>query len=87
MVMTDSGGLQKEAFFFKKPCITLRDETEWVELIENKVNYLCQVANKGEMVSLYEKVKGEEVDFEINLYGEGDTAERIVGDLLGRELS
>jgi UDP-GlcNAc3NAcA epimerase len=86
MVMTDSGGLQKEAFFFKKPCITLRDETEWVELIEHKVNYLCQVANEGEMVSLFEQVRGEEIDFEINLYGEGDTAELIVGDLLGRKI-
>ncbi len=87
MVMTDSGGLQKEAFFFKKPCITLRDETEWVELIENKVNFLCQVAKEGEIVSLYEKVKGEEIDFEINLYGKGDTSELIVRDLLGRKSS
>jgi UDP-GlcNAc3NAcA epimerase len=87
MVMTDSGGLQKEAFFFKKPCITLRDETEWVELIEHKVNYLCQVGNEGEIVSLFEKVKKEKVDFEINLYGEGDTSELIVRDLLERRLS
>jgi len=38
MVMTDSGGLQKEAFFFKKLCVTLHDETEWVELVENGFN-------------------------------------------------
>ncbi|MDA3813124.1 MAG: UDP-N-acetylglucosamine 2-epimerase (non-hydrolyzing), partial [Candidatus Cloacimonetes bacterium] len=38
LVMTDSGGLQKEAFFFEKPCITLRDETEWIVLIENGFN-------------------------------------------------
>jgi len=40
LVMTDSGGLQKEAFFFEKPCITLRDETEWVELVEHGFNIL-----------------------------------------------
>lgn len=87
MVMTDSGGLQKEAFFFKKPCITLRDETEWVELIEHKVNYLCHVVNEGEIVSLFEQVKGEDIDFGINLYGKGDTSELIVRDLLDRRLS
>ncbi len=86
MVMTDSGGLQKEAFFFKKPCITLRDETEWVELIEHKVNYLCHVANEGEIVSLFKQVKGEDIDFEVNLYGKGDTSELIVRDLLGRKI-
>jgi len=41
LVMTDSGGLQKEAFFFGKFCITLRDETEWTELVEEKVNFLA----------------------------------------------
>lgn len=40
-VVTDSGGLQKEAFFFQKPCVTMREETEWVELIEHKVNILA----------------------------------------------
>jgi UDP-GlcNAc3NAcA epimerase len=39
-VLTDSGGLQKEAFFFGKPCVTMRDETEWVELVDNKFNVL-----------------------------------------------
>lgn len=87
MVMTDSGGLQKEAFFFQKPCITLRDETEWVELVEHKVNYLCQVVNTGEIVQLFQKVKGEKIDFDINLYGKGDTSELIVNKLLKRHLA
>lgn len=85
MVMTDSGGLQKEAFFFQKPCITLRDETEWVELIDNKVNYLCHVINPGEIVDLFQKVKEEKINFDINLYGKGDTSELIVKQLLERK--
>lgn len=40
-VMTDSGGLQKEDYYFSKPCITLRDDTEWVELVESCVNILA----------------------------------------------
>ena len=38
---TDSGGLQKEAYFFRKQCLTLREETEWLELIENDFNQIC----------------------------------------------
>src|SRR5690606_36747721 len=39
--VSDSGGVQKEAFFFKKPCVTMRDQAEWVELIEDGVSVLA----------------------------------------------
>jgi len=76
MIMTDSGGLQKEAFFFEKPCITLRDETEWVELIKNNFNVLAG-ANKEVILDLYKNHKFHH-DFDMNLYGGGRASEKIV---------
>lgn len=76
-VMTDSGGLQKEAYFFKKPCITLREETEWIELIENKVNKLVGHDNS----KIIETSNLDWVDytaFQKMLYGKGNTSEMII---------
>lgn len=82
-VMTDSGGLQKEAFFFKKPCITLRDETEWVELVEHGCNVLAGADSTAIMVA-YREAKNRSIDFSANLYGNGKASEQIVSLLLGR---
>ena len=77
LVMTDSGGLQKEAFFFKKPCITMRDETEWVELVEHGVNSLAGA--EGEKIyDAYKAIIEIDLDFNIELYGDGKAGERIV---------
>lgn len=79
-VVTDSGGLQKEAFFFKKPCITVREETEWVELIHHKVNFLAG-SNKEKIIEIYNKINTTAIDFSMNLYGEGNTGHLIVEKL------
>ena len=79
--MTDSGGLQKEAFFFKKNCVTMRDQTEWVELIENKVNILVG-ADKERIVSGTTQMLNKESDFHIDLYGNGRACENIAENLL-----
>lgn len=76
MVMTDSGGLQKEAYFFKKPCITLRDETEWVELVENGFNVLVG-ANSEKMIEVFE-TRDFKKDFDIDLYGKAEASKKII---------
>jgi UDP-GlcNAc3NAcA epimerase len=80
LVMTDSGGLQKEAFFFQKPCTTLRDETEWVELVENGFNYLAGSETEN-IYDAYKAVIETDLDFSIELYGDGKAGERIVNIL------
>ena len=95
LVMTDSGGLQKEAYFFEKQCITLRDETEWVELVECGANRLVG-ADKEKIVSSYqllvssENSKNDELqtknqNLQTNLYGGGKASENIIKELLRYE--
>jgi len=80
-VITDSGGLQKEAFFFKKPCVTVREETEWVELIQNNVNFLTG-SDKEQIIRVFNELAEKNIEFDINLYGEGNTGQIIVKELL-----
>lgn len=82
LIMTDSGGLQKEAFFFAKPCITLRDETEWIELVNNGVNSLVG-ANKQNILKAYNNYEQLDMDkFNIDLYGTGTASKMIVDNLI-----
>jgi UDP-GlcNAc3NAcA epimerase len=82
-VITDSGGLQKEAYFFNKYCITLRDSTEWVELVENGFNTLIDF--EKDISQQIESLLQRKVDNAGNLYGNGKTAKLIVNTL--KELS
>lgn len=74
-IATDSGGVQKEAFFHGKPCVTLRDETEWVELVEAGWNQLVG-ANEDRIVEALKSCIPQKQKSEI--YGEGNSANRIV---------
>ncbi|MBF8756134.1 non-hydrolyzing UDP-N-acetylglucosamine 2-epimerase [Pseudomonas guariconensis] len=76
MVMTDSGGLQKEAFFFGKPCVTLRDQTEWVELLACGANVLAG-AQRDQIVSCVRQSMGRVVEDDQQLYGGGQAALKI----------
>lgn len=83
LVLTDSGGLQKEAYFFNKHCITLREETEWVELVQKGYNKLAGSDAKSIITAFHEYEKTNAA-FQPNLYGKGDAAEIIVDTLLAR---
>lgn len=76
MVVTDSGGLQKEAYFLKTPCTTLRDQTEWIETLENEWNVLSEI-NVEEIKA---KVKRELICLQHpqpKSFGDGNAASRI----------
>jgi UDP-GlcNAc3NAcA epimerase len=77
MVLTDSGGLQKEAYFFGKPCITVRDETEWTELIAPGYNRLCG-SDKEKILAAFDDFKTARIEFREGLYGTGNAGSTIV---------
>ena len=84
MILTDSGGVQKEAYFVATPCITLREETEWVETVASGRNRLCGASRERIVAAFgdFERQDGrvpETADFP---YGRGDAASRIALRLL-----
>ncbi|MBZ8117579.1 UDP-N-acetylglucosamine 2-epimerase (non-hydrolyzing) [Roseovarius sp. LXJ103] len=81
VIATDSGGMQKEAFFHKVPCITLRDETEWSELITAGWNTLVPPQN-GPMIAAAILAARGRFGEDMAPYGTGDAAEMVVRSLL-----
>lgn len=80
LVMTDSGGVQKEAFFFEKPTIILRPETEWIEIINNNAGILVD-ADYDRIVAAYDELSSRKVEFP-QLFGDANAATFIVKQIL-----
>ncbi|MEM6629152.1 MAG: UDP-N-acetylglucosamine 2-epimerase (non-hydrolyzing) [Bacteroidota bacterium] len=88
IALTDSGGLQKEVFFMNRPCVTMRDETEWVETVSSGGNVITGAdpeAIRQAVSNWEEKLKEGEVDFTQQIhenFGKGDAAEHILNAIL-----
>ena len=80
MILTDSGGVQKEAYFFKKPCIILRNETEWVEIVENGCATLAG-ANEARITEAYRHFLINPPVSYPHIFGNGMAAEFICGEI------
>lgn len=81
IVMTDSGGVQKEAFYFEKPCVILRPETEWVELVECGTAIITD-ANDQKIIDAFKTLTSKSDMKFPKLYGDGKAAEFICGEIL-----
>ena len=81
LICTDSGGVQKEAYFFDKPCLTMRDETEWVELVDHRWNHL--VGTDSERIATAIS-KARKPDKKSSFYGSGNAADEILDILMSQ---
>jgi UDP-GlcNAc3NAcA epimerase len=81
LIATDSGGIQKEAYFHEVPCITLRDKTEWVELVENGYNCLVGSDPRSIIKSLLIEPPAK---WGKKLYGDGTAAQKVIDKMLAK---
>ena len=81
LILTDSGGVQKEAYFFKKPCVVLRSETEWVELVNNG-NTIISDADENKIINSYKLLTDKSIYTYPQIFGDGRAAEFICNELV-----
>lgn len=79
IVMTDSGGVQKESFFFERPCVILRPETEWVEIVEHGAGIIAD-ADPERIINAYDKLVGTAPTFP-PLFGDAHASEHILATI------
>lgn len=85
LVMTDSGGVQKEAYFFKKPCIILRPKTEWVEIVETG-NAILADADECRIMKAWEHFKDNPPTMFPEIFGDGHAAEFMLEKIISRKV-
>lgn len=78
LIITDSGGMQKEAFFAKTPCLTIRDETEWHETLLEGWNVLVNVENDNIMDEIYKQLDFDITQKQSQNFGDGSAADKII---------
>ena len=84
LVITDSGGVQKEAYFFKKPCIIIRSETEWKEIVEVGAAVLAD-ADEKKIIEGYYHFKDNNISEFPEIFGDGKAAEYICNELISNK--
>ena len=80
LIATDSGGVQKEAFFHRVPCVTLRDETEWRELVDGGYNRLAG-ADRRQIIDCADEALASRPNWDREMYGDGDACTKITDAL------
>jgi UDP-GlcNAc3NAcA epimerase len=82
LIATDSGGVQKEAFFYRVPCVTLRDETEWTELVEIGWNRVVSPTSCEAIVEAIGSAFSGPDDSDVSPYGDGTAAKKVTQHIL-----
>lgn len=80
VVMTDSGGVQKEAFFYGTPCVILRPETEWVEIVEAGAGIIAD-ADYNRIIDAYSQLANKRINFP-PLFGDAHASEKILNEII-----